>query len=141
MVRAPPPPPFFPKPIATFCGRPLSPSPQTRYLRRAFNGTIWSPDGRPAYAACDPLQYAANFATPQFIIHSENDYRVPITEGIMMFNVLQTVGVPSRFLTFPDENHWVLGRENSLYWHQEIFNWINYWTGKIPSLDGEAITQ
>ena len=32
-------------------------------------------------------------------------------------------------------------RENSLFWHQEIFNWINYWTGKIDSLDGNAITQ
>lgn len=68
------------------------------------------------------------------------DYRLPISEGLAMFNALQTVGVPSRFLTFPDETHWVLNRENSFFWHQEIYNWINYWSGKIDSLDGNAIT-
>lgn len=39
------------------------------------------------------------------IIHSELDYRLPVTEGLAAFNVLQSRGVPSRLLTFPDENH------------------------------------
>lgn len=106
-----------------------------------FNGTLWEEPGRSVYDAWDPLKHAKNFSTPQFVIHSEKDYRLPISEGLAMFNVLQTVGVPSRFLSFPDENHWVQNRENSLFWHTEIFNWINYWTGKIESLDANAITQ
>ena len=39
------------------------------------------------------------------IIHSELDYRLPITEGLAAFNTLQQKGVPSRLLMFPDENH------------------------------------
>jgi dipeptidyl aminopeptidase/acylaminoacyl peptidase len=64
------------------------------------------------------MSHAANFSTPQFIIHSDMDYRLPVSEGIAMFNVLTELGVPSRMLNFPDETHWVLNRENSKVWHQ-----------------------
>lgn len=75
------------------------------------------------------------------------DYRLPVTAGLSMFNVLQSRGVPSRFLSFPDENHvsrqlhvwldavhlltpsqWVLKPENSLVWHSEVLGWINKYT-------------
>ena len=59
----------------------------------------------------------------------------------MMFNVLHELGVPSRFLNFPDEGHWILGEESGLFWRQEIYNWNNYWTGKIDALDDNAITE
>ncbi|CAK3822391.1 related to Probable dipeptidyl-peptidase 5 [Lecanosticta acicola] len=108
------------------------------FIQHDFNGTLW--DHRQTYAAWDPLSHAVNFSTPEFIVHSDLDYRLPVSEGITMFNVLQERGVPSRFLNFPDETHGVLDRENSLFWHREIFNWINYWTGKIDSLDNNAIT-
>lgn len=39
------------------------------------------------------------------VIHSELDYRLPISEGLAMFNVLQARGVPSKLVMFPDENH------------------------------------
>lgn len=45
-----------------------------------------------------------------------------------MFNTLQELGVPSKFLTFPDENHWVLKPENSLLWHETVLEWIDRWT-------------
>ena len=109
------------------------------FINHDFNGTVW--DSRHVYELWDPFQYATNFATPEFVIHSSLDFRLPISEGIMMFNALQEQGVPSRFLGFPDEGHWVLSQENSLFWHTEIYNWINYWTGKIPSLDNNAITE
>ena len=66
---------------------------------------------------------------PHFVVHNDLDYRLPVSEGIMLFNMLQVKGVPSKFLNFPDENHWVLNRENSLVWHTEIYNWINYYSG------------
>lgn len=46
------------------------------------------------------------FDTPQLIVHSSRDYRLPVAEGLSLFNVLQERGVPSRLLNFPDENHW-----------------------------------
>ncbi|KAI2640543.1 dipeptidyl peptidase [Hypomontagnella submonticulosa] len=92
-----------------------------------MGGALW--ENREGYARWDPAAFVGNWATPQLVIHSELDYRLPISEGLAAFNALQTRGVPSRFLTFPDENHWVLKHENSLVWHKEVIGWINKYTG------------
>ncbi len=80
----------------------------------------------------NPAKHTGNWSTPHLIIHNELDYRLPISEGLAAFNVLQERGVPSRFLTFPDENHWVLSEENSLLWHTVVLNWINGYAGLPP---------
>lgn len=67
--------------------------------------------------------------TPMLIVHSDKDYRVPVTEGLAAFNTCQALGVESRFVNFPDENHFVVKEENSLQWHREIFAWINRFSG------------
>lgn len=85
------------------------------------------------------MLYSANFSTPELIIHNDLDYRVVIAEGMQTFNVLQTLGVPSRFLNFPDEGHWVTKRPNSLLWHQVIFNWMRFWTGQDKELITEGV--
>ncbi|GAP92971.1 putative dipeptidyl aminopeptidase [Rosellinia necatrix] len=103
------------------------------FIQHDSNGTIW--DDRENYELWDPLMHARDFATPEFIIHSDGDYRVSVTEGIQTFNILQSLGVPSRFLHFPDETHWISNRHNSVLWHSSIFNWIRYWVG----LDEELI--
>ncbi|KAK9421088.1 putative Dipeptidyl-peptidase V [Seiridium unicorne] len=92
-----------------------------------MGGTLW--DNREGYEKWDPAAYTGNWATPQLIIHSELDYRLPVTEGLAAFNVLQTRGVDSKLLIFPDENHWVLKPENSLVWHKEVLGWINKYAG------------
>ncbi|KAG9236498.1 dipeptidyl-peptidase-like protein V precursor [Amylocarpus encephaloides] len=94
-----------------------------------FGGTLW--DARENYEKWDPAAHLKNWATPHFIIHNELDYRLPISEGLAPFNVLQTKGIPSKFLTFPDENHWVLKPENSLVWHREVLGWINKYSGIV----------
>jgi len=71
-----------------------------------------------------PHLYAANFKTPNLIIHNELDFRVPIGQGMELFTALQRQGVPSRLVMFPDEGHWVLKPLNSERWHQEIFGWL-----------------
>lgn len=81
------------------------------------------------YSEWNPVKYVDQWATPHFVVHNEQDFRLPISEGILLFNLLQVKGVPSRLLSFPDENHWVLNQENSLVWHTEIFKWINYYSG------------
>ncbi|KAI5821483.1 secreted dipeptidyl peptidase DppV [Pyronema omphalodes] len=97
------------------------------FMQHDFNGTLW--DNRDNYERWDPARYAKNWATPQLVIHNDLDYRLPVSEGIAQFNILQERGVPSRFLNFPDENHWVLNSENLLVWMTEIFGWINKWSG------------
>lgn len=67
--------------------------------------------------------------TPMLIVHSDLDYRVPVTEGIAAFNTCQALGIESRFINFPDENHFVLKEENSLQWHRQVFAWLNKFSG------------
>jgi dipeptidyl aminopeptidase/acylaminoacyl peptidase len=95
------------------------------FMRHDFNGSYEDPEA--TYDLWNPLNHIGNWSTPQFIIHNTLDYRLPESDGLQLFNILQAKGIPSRFLNFPDENHWVLGYENSLFWHQEIFNWINHY--------------
>ena len=80
----------------------------------------------------DPSKYVHNWSTPQLVIHSERDYRIPISDGLAAFNMLQRRKVESQLLVFPDENHWVLNPENSVYWHTVVFNWINRHVGLPP---------
>lgn len=84
----------------------------------------------------DPSRHTQHWSTPQLVIHSELDYRLLIGEGLAAFHTLQSRGVESQFLTFPDENHWVLKPENSLLWHRTVFDFINPKVGLKP-LSGE----
>ena len=68
-------------------------------------------------------------AAPTLVIHSDNDYRCPVTDGLAVFKTLQYMGVKSRLLSFPDENHFVQKPENSREWHRVVFEWINKYTG------------
>lgn len=63
-----------------------------------------------------PHMHAAKFKTPTLVIHGQLDYRVPVTHGIELFQILQNKGIPSRLVYYPDENHWVLKPQNSVFW-------------------------
>ena len=78
----------------------------------------------PDFDKFSPHLYAANFKTPDLIIHNELDFRVPIGEGEQLFTMLQRRGVPSKYLSFPDEGHWVLKPQNSELWHRTVFDWL-----------------
>lgn len=72
-----------------------------------------------------PHQFAGRFRTPNLVIHNENDFRVPINQGLALFTTLQRQGIPSKLLIFPDEGHWVLKPQNSELWHRTIFEWLS----------------
>lgn len=78
----------------------------------------------PDYDKFSPHRYAANFKTPMLIIHNELDFRVPVSEAQQLFTALQRRGIRSKFLSFPDEGHWVLKPANSELWHQTVFAWL-----------------
>jgi dipeptidyl aminopeptidase/acylaminoacyl peptidase len=89
-------------------------------------GTPWSnPEG---YEKQNPVNYVQNWKTPTLVIHGGLDYRVVDTQGIGTFNALQRRGIPSRFIYFPDENHWVLSPANGILWHKEVLAWLDKWT-------------
>ena len=80
------------------------------------------------YAKHNPVDYVARWKTPTLVIAGQMDYRVPYTQGLSVFTALQRLGVPSEFLYFPDENHWVLKPANSVQWYDTVIDWMNRWT-------------
>ncbi len=76
------------------------------------------------WAKYSPSTSAANFKTPTLVIHNQLDQRVPFNNGMELFQILQNKGVPSRLVYYPDENHWVLKRQNSLFWYSEVKDWL-----------------
>lgn len=74
-----------------------------------------------------PHKLVQNWHTPILCIHGGKDFRVPYDEGLAAFNAAQMMGVPSRLVVFPDENHWILQPQNVLYWHMEYFGWLDKW--------------
>jgi dipeptidyl aminopeptidase/acylaminoacyl peptidase len=72
----------------------------------------------------NPANFVTRWKTPMLVIHGEQDFRVPLEQGLATFTALQRQGIESRLLVFPDENHWVLKPNNSLQWHQEVLGWL-----------------
>ena len=89
----------------------------------------WEHGGMPwerpeEYRRFSPHAFAQNFRTPTLVVHGANDFRIPSTEAMQLFTALQRQHVPSEFLYFPDENHWVLKPANSALWHSTVFGWL-----------------
>ncbi len=93
-------------------------------------GPYWrSPEGHEKH---NPALFVDQWQTPMLVIHGALDYRVPETQGLAAFTALQRRGIPSRFLYFPNENHWILRPANSLFWHETVLAWLGRWTGEAP---------
>ena len=95
---------------------------------------LWFPEwefGGPQYQVPDnyervnPVDFVAQWRTPMLVIHGEQDFRIPYTQGIGAFTALQRRGIESKLLLFPDENHWVLKPANSVLWYQTVLGWLD----------------
>ncbi len=90
-------------------------------------GAYWEKDNAIAqktYAKFNPIKLVDKWNTPILVIHGGKDYRVPIGQGQEAFQAAQLRGVKSRFLYFPEENHWVLKPQNALVWQREFYKWL-----------------
>ncbi len=90
-------------------------------------GPPWEND--PLWKEQSPITYANDFKTPIMLSIGENDFRVPLSNTLEMWTVLQRQQVPSRLLYWPDENHWILKPENSKRFYEELHAWVERWTG------------
>jgi dipeptidyl aminopeptidase/acylaminoacyl peptidase len=77
-----------------------------------------------AYGKQNPLTHVADWKVPMLIVHGQLDYRVPVEQSIGAFTGLQRRGIESKFLYFPDENHWILKPHNSVLWHDTVNAWL-----------------
>ncbi|WP_396142896.1 S9 family peptidase [Flavobacterium sp.] len=90
-------------------------------------GAYWEKDNAVAqktYAKFNPINMVDKWNTPILIIQGGKDYRVPIGQGQEAFQAAQLRGIKSRFLLFPDENHWVLKPQNAQVWQSEFYKWL-----------------
>ena len=91
------------------------------------HATVWQhPEN---YELFNPINHVAAWRDPMLVIHSEQDFRIPIDQGIAAFTAMQLRGIPSEILTFPNENHWVLKPANALMWHATVHDWLRRWIG------------
>jgi len=89
-------------------------------------GPPWeNPEG---YGKHNPIDHVGEWKTPMLVLHGALDFRVVDTQGMSTFTALQRRGIPSKFISFPDENHWVLKPANSVLWHENVIEWITRWT-------------
>jgi dipeptidyl aminopeptidase/acylaminoacyl peptidase len=91
------------------------------YWEREFGDPLSEPK---RYEQNSPHRYADAIRTPMLVIHGDKDYRVPIGEGLRLWYDLQKRGVPSKFLYFPDENHWVLTPGNVAVWYETVLAFL-----------------
>ncbi len=77
--------------------------------------------------ANSPVTMVTKWHTPILCIHGMMDYRIPYEQGMAAFNAAQMMGVPSKLVVFPEENHWILQPQNALYWHRTFFDWLDRW--------------
>jgi dipeptidyl aminopeptidase/acylaminoacyl peptidase len=83
-----------------------------------------------AFEKWNPVNYVDKWRTPQLVITSEGDYRIPYTQGIAAFTALQRRDIPSRLVVFPGGSHWVQSPKESRQWYGEVLGWMGKWTGK-----------
>jgi dipeptidyl aminopeptidase/acylaminoacyl peptidase len=93
--------------------------------KQEFHGTPW--DNPQALIDQAPASAARNFKTPMLIVHGLRDYRVDLSQGVAMFQVLQAMRVPSKLLLFEEENHWVLKPGDNILWYHQVLEWLDQW--------------
>jgi len=94
-----------------------------------LGGPFWDKNNKVAQSsfANSPSRFVQNWDTPILVVHSELDYRIPVTQGMEAFNAAILRNVPAQFLYFPDENHWVLKPQNGILWQRTFYAWLDKW--------------
>lgn len=100
-------------------------------------GGFWEPENIETIRHISPHYHAANFKTPTLVVHGQLDYRVPVNHGQELYQTLLMKGVPTRYVYFPNENHWILKPQNSVFWYQQVRRWFEEHGGLEPAAAAE----
>ena len=77
-----------------------------------------------AYTDFNPINFVDKWNKPIMVIQGGIDFRVPYEQGQEAFQAAKMKGLKTKFLYFPNENHWVLHPQNGLVWQREFFDWL-----------------
>ncbi len=91
-----------------------------------LGGPYWA-NPKPKSYEFSPHKFVGNWDTPILVIEGQNDFRIPYTQGMEAFDAAQLRGIPSKFLFFPEETHFVTKPQNSILWQREFFKWLDKW--------------
>lgn len=94
------------------------------FANHDIEGNYWQ-NPTPKSYSFSPHRFVGNWDTPILVIHGGNDFRIPYTEGMQAFDIAQMKGIPSRFLFFPEETHFVLKPQNAMLWQREFFRFLD----------------
>ena len=92
-----------------------------------FGGAYWEKDNAIAqktYTKFNPINFVDKWNTPILIYQGGTDFRVPIGQAQEAFQAAQLRGIKSKFIYFPEENHWVLKPQNAMVWQSEFYKWL-----------------
>jgi dipeptidyl aminopeptidase/acylaminoacyl peptidase len=89
------------------------------YWQREFGAP-----GSERYDLLSPHAALDKITTPMLVIHGDKDYRVPIGEALRLWWDLRRSEVESKFLYFPDENHWILKPGNIVAWYETVLAFL-----------------
>ncbi len=90
-----------------------------------LEGPYWKEPKPKSYVEFSPHLFVKNWDTPILIIHNDKDFRVPLSQGQEAFTAARLHNVDARFLSFPDENHWMLKPQNAILWQRVFFEWLD----------------
>jgi dipeptidyl aminopeptidase/acylaminoacyl peptidase len=97
----------------------------TQGLEREIGGEPWElPRTREGIDRSNPAMHTASYRTPTLVTHGEKDYRCPVHHALELYGMLKAKGITARLVHYPDENHWILKRKNSIHWYGEVLGWI-----------------
>ena len=91
------------------------------YWRRIFGDPVTQPE---RYLANSPDRHAGQISTPMLVIHGDKDYRVPVSEALRLWWDVRGRAPDTRFLYFPDENHWILKPGDVTVWYQTVLAFL-----------------
>lgn len=94
------------------------------FAKHDIGAAPWETPLHKSYTDFNPQQFAKNWDTPILVIHGGKDFRVPEDQGMEAFGTAQLRGIPSRFLYFPNEGHWIGKPQNSVLWNRVFFDWL-----------------
>jgi len=97
---------------------------ETFFAKHDIGAAPWETPLHKSYTDFNPQQFAKNWDTPILVIHGGKDFRVPEDQGMEAFGTAQLKGIPSRFLYFPNEGHWILKPQNAIVWQRVFFDWL-----------------
>jgi dipeptidyl aminopeptidase/acylaminoacyl peptidase len=100
------------------------------FMEWEFGGTPYQQ--RELYERWSPLNHVTKWKTPILIVHGQLDFRVDVSEAYQAFTAARRLGVPAKFLYFPDEDHWVARPRNRRLWWGTVLDWLDQYVGPAP---------